>query len=282
MTTTSALRPAPCQVNGASPTDTVPQPKPAEYSITDLVLTFFKEKAKDISKIGSYLAFWATQAIPDLPQSVTKFNYMLRDFKNFMSATELPQKFHELGQAVNAFVKTLAGRATEGSWDEVGKKAREVFKKTMSLINVSGDSLEFTNIFVPLGKEVMRWVSGINFAATIGFAGNGTVEQIESLSKENIGDKKTTFYLINLARDISYLVLGIIGFTFVVTATPFVPWMIVACLTSGLTFSIGSYFYERIVDPENKGKNLKPETVVENYVNQRNYDQGTAQTVAAT
>jgi hypothetical protein len=281
MTTISALRPVDVAIpiNGATP-DGPPTPKPAEYSsIKDLALTFFKEKAKDIAKTGSYLAFWATKAIPDLPQGVTKFNYMLRDFKNFMSATELPQKFHELGQALSGFVKTLAGRATDGTWDEVGKKAREVFKKTTSLINASGDSLEFTNIFVPLGKEVMRWVSGINFAATIGFAGNATVEQIESLSKENIGDKKTTFYLINLARDVSYLVLGIIGFTFVVTATPFVPWVIVACLTSGLAFSIGSYFYERIVDPENKGKNLKPETVVENYVNQRNYEQRTAQTV---
>ena len=93
---------------------------------------------------------------------------------------------------------------------------------------------------------------------------------------------QVVFYLMNLARDVSYLALGIIGLSFILTATPIAALPIVTCLTSGLTFTIGGYFYERIFDPENKGKNLKPETVVENYVNQRNYEQRTAQPVAAT
>jgi hypothetical protein len=229
-----------------------------KYSITDIVLAFFKEKAKDIAKAGSYLAFWATQAIPDLPPNVTKFNTTLRDFKNFVSATEIPEKLHKLSESVPKLGKA------EGA-------VRKVFSETMSLINSTADSIDFANLFIPLGKEAMRWVTGINFAATLGFAGNGVAEQIQKLdSMKKIDLKATTLYLINLARDVSYVALAMIGLTFFFTATPLVPWMIVACLTSGLTFSIGSYFYEKMVDPENKGKSINPTALVDRFVAQKN------------
>lgn len=253
-----------------------PVPKPAEYSITDLVLTFFKERVKDLAKAGSYLAFWTTEAMPNLPNSVTKFNYMLRDFKNFVSATEIPDKLNTLAGSVT----TLATDLTSGTWGKVGLAARKAFKDTMSLINSSADTIDFTSLFVPISKETLRWVTGINFAATLGFSGTGAIEQIQNISGMNkIDPKRTTFYLINLARDVSYVALGVIGLACIVTATPMIPWVIVACLTSGLSFTIGSYFYERIFDPENKGKNLNPNVVVENYVNQRNYQQRLAGTV---
>jgi hypothetical protein len=256
-------------------TNAPPVPKPAEYLVVDLVLTFFKEKVKDLAKAGSYLAFWTTEAIPDLPPNVTKFNFMLRDFKNFVSATEVPEKLHTLAGSVT----TLASDLTLGTCEKVGTTFRKVFKDTMGLINSTADSIEFAKLFIPISQETLRWVSGINFAATIGFSGNGAVEQIQNINgMNNIDPKRTTFYLINLARDVSYIALGVIGLSFIVTATPMVPWMIVACLTSGLTFSIGSYFYERIVDPENKGKNLNPAVVVENYINQRNYERRLAST----
>ncbi len=251
-------------------TNVPPVPKSAEYSITDLVLTFFKEKVKDLAKAGSYMTFWATEAIPNLPPNVTKFNFMLRDFKNFISATEMPERLHTLAGSV----ATLASDLTSGTWEKVGTASRKVFKDTMGLINSTADSIDFANLFIPLSKETLRWISGISFAATIGFSGSGAVEQIQNINGlDKIDPKRTTFYLINLARDVSYIALGVIGLSFLFTATPMVSWMIVACLTSGLTCSIGSYFYERIVDPENKGKNLNPAVVVENYVNQRNYEQ---------
>lgn len=250
-----------------------PVPRPAEYSTIDLIQTFFKEKVKDITKAGAYLAFWATQAIPDLPSNVTKFNFLLKDFKNFISATEIPEKLCTLSGSVSTLITDLPS-ATMG---KVGTAARKVFKDTMSLINSTADTIDFTSLFVPICKETLRWVSGINCAATAGFAGNGIVEQIQNINgMSKIDPKRTTFYLINLARDVSYLAVGIIGLASVLAIAPIAPWMIVSCLTSGLSFSIGSYFYERIVDPENKGKNLNPAIVVENQINQRNYERSIA------
>src|ERR1700722_3660162 len=238
-------------IASASTPRTPPVPKEEKHTISSLALTFFKEKAKDVAKIGSYSAFWVTEAIPNLPPQVTKFNHTLRDFKNFVSATEIPEKGCNVIQAVKELISSTT--------DEAGQAARKVFKETMSFINATADGIDFAHVFVPIRKDVMRWISGVNFAATIGGSANGAIEQVENIKKmPTIDTKKTTLYLLNLARDISYLVLGIIGLTFVVTATPFIPWMIVACLTSGLTFTLGGYFYERLVDPEHKGKNLNP------------------------
>ncbi len=270
----------------ATPTTMAPPVhKTEEYTIPDLVLTFFKEKAKDLAKAGAYLAFWATEAIPDLPKSVTTFNTTLRDFKNFVSMTEIPQKLYELGGSVVKLTHSASEKfngAATATWEKVGTVSREVFKNTMAMINASADTIDFVHLFVPISKEIMRWVSGINFAATIGFAGNGTIEQLQHINKmTTIDTVRTGFHLINAARDVSYLVLGVLGLGFVVTATPIVPWMIVACLTSGLTLSIGSYFYEKMFDPEHKGKNLNPNIVIENQVNQRNYERRMAATTVA-
>jgi len=257
-----------------------PTPKPAQYTISDLVLTFFKEKVKDLAKAGAYIAFWATQAVPDLPKSVTTFNTALRDFKNFVSMTELPQKLYELGGSVTKFTASLADKfqnAAAPTWDKVATTGREFFKNSMAMVNTVADSIDFVNVFVPISKEVMKWVSGINFTATIGYAGNGIAEQVQNINgMKTIDPKRTVFHMINIARDTSYFVLGVIGLGFVISGTPLVPWMIVACLTSGLAFSTGSYFYEKIYDPEKKGKDLNPAVLVENQSNQRNYERSRA------
>jgi hypothetical protein len=252
----------------------IPAPKPAEYSITELVLAFFKEKVKDLAKIGSYLAFWTIEAIPNLPPNVTKFSFMMRDFKNFISATEVPEKLYTLGGSLNNFVcSKLAGKTLKGfgTWEEVGTASRKVFKDTLDLIRSTADSIDFAHLFIPISKETLKWVSGISLAATIGFSGNSVIEQMQNINgMNNIDPNRTNFYLINLARDVSFIAFGVISLTSLLTATSVAPWVLVACLTSGLTFSIGGYFYERIVDPENKGKNINPAVAVENYVNQRN------------
>ena len=118
-------------------TDLPPPPprKPEKYTIPDLVLTALKEKPKDVAKIGSYTAFWLTEAIPGLPREVTKFNHTLRDFKNLVSATEVPEKVHNLAGAVKKFVNSTA--------DKVAEAARNVFKETMSFINAIGDTIDF-------------------------------------------------------------------------------------------------------------------------------------------
>jgi hypothetical protein len=246
----------------ANPTTQAQRPprKNEKYTLSDVALTFCKEKAKDIAKIGSYTAFWATEAMPNLPRQVTKFNHTLRDFKNFVSVTEIPEKTHNLFKAVKDFISATT--------DKAGKAARQVFKDAMTFINTIGDTIDFAHIFAPIRKEVMRVISGVNFAATAAGSGNGVAEQIEKLKVTPATDtKRRNLYGINLARDISYFALGIIGLTFVVTGATFIPWMIVACLTSGLSWTIGGYFYERLADPENKGKNLNPAHVMTNIEN---------------
>jgi hypothetical protein len=279
---TSATSAANSVVLSTSSTTTMapPAPKRGDYSIVELVLAFFKEKVKEIAKTGSYLLFWAMQAIPNLPPGVTKFNNTLRNFKNFISVTEIPEKLRTWSASVSVLAIDLStqlnGTAT-ATWEKVGIAARKVFKDSMSLISLS-DTFEFLSLFIPISKEALRCVMGINFAATIGFAGNSLVEHIQNLNSMDKADsKRGTFYLINFARDISYFALGVIGLTFILTGTAIVAWMIFACLTSGLIFSIGSYFYEKIVDPENKGKNLNPAIILQNDVNQR-----MAQITAAT
>jgi hypothetical protein len=248
-----------------TPTLSTPFPKPAEYSTTDLVLTFFKEKLKDLAKAGAYMAFWATEANPHLSSGVKEFNFMMKDFKNFIGITEIPEKLHTLSGSVSILVSDLSG-----TWDKVWSASRKVFKDTMALISSGVDSIEFANRFIPLSKDVLRGVSTMNFAALLASCGTGALEQVQNINgMREIDSKRTTFYLINLARDVSYLALAVIGLSFMLTATPVVPWMMIACSTAGLACSIGSYFYERIHDPENKGKNLNPSIVVENYVNQR-------------
>jgi hypothetical protein len=272
----------------AVPTAAITPPvyKNPQYSVSEVVLTFFKEQVKNLAKAGSYIAFWTTEALPDLPKNVTKFNHTLRDFKNFISATEIPEKLYTVLGSASTLATDLADRvngAASATWEKVGTASRKVFKDTMSLIGSTADGIDFTSLFVPISKDTLRWISGINFAATIGFAGNGVIEQVQNLSgMDKINPKRTSLYLLNGARDVSYLALGVIGFTSFVTATPLVPWVIVACLTSGLSFTIGSYFYEKTADPENKGKNLNPAIVVENLVKQRNYEQRLAQAAAAT
>ncbi len=266
-------------------------PKQEVYTWRDAVLTFFKEKAKDIAKTGSYLSFWAMRAVPSLPPSVTKYGSTLRDFKNFISVTEVPEKLHTWSHSVNDLLfkkSTISSR----SWGDVGTAARQVFKNSMSLINSAADTIDFTHLFVPLSQETLKRVSGINYAATLGFAGNSTIDQAQQIHKMKIQDitkmtevdtKKFVFHMINIARDVSYLVLGVIGLGFIITATPIVPWMIIACTTSGLTWTIGGYFYEKMVDPENKGKNLNPNIVIENIANKKKHEQQRlAQIAAAT
>jgi hypothetical protein len=64
--------------------------------------------------------------------------------------------------------------------------------------------------------------------------------------------------MIRTATSISYLAVGAIGLA-AFAGFALAPWVMLACLTAGLTGQISSFLYEKINDPENKGKNLKPD-----------------------
>jgi hypothetical protein len=272
--------------SGSSASTSTIQPphyKPEEYTVAGVVLKFFEEKAKDIAKGLGYMAFWTGQAMPDAPHEVKSFSYMMGDFKNFISATEIPKKVAELSEKVKEMWEVLKTHCkdltcTSGPWHEVGKAGREVFKKTTALINSTVDGIDFSSRFIPIDHSVMTWLKGFNFAATFGGAGVGAAEQVQKLTeaKEHETAKKTLF-MINLARDVTYAALGALGLFWIVTATAFVPWVLVALLTAGLSFTIGGYFYEKLYDPEGKGKNLNPEVVIENNLERKKYEQRLSQ-----
>jgi hypothetical protein len=269
---TAAVTTSAVTSTSAATSVSLPVPKREEYSIVDIALTFIKEKPRDIVKALGYSTFWAGQVNPNLHPNVQNFSMSMGDVKNLLGAIEVPDKVNTLWGSFcglcSDFTNQISGSAT-ATWEKVGDACRKTFKDATGLTNGICDSIDFSTKYIQYDPEMLRWVKGIGFAATLGGSGVGAAEQMNNLSKSWGDVKKSTLYVINLARDVSYVALGILGLSFILTATPMVTWMILACLTSGLTFTIGGYFYEKIVDPENKGKNLNPAAVVDNVVAQR-------------
>jgi hypothetical protein len=258
--------------NAFTSTTTVSSPvyKPEEYTVAGAVLKFFEEKTKDVAKALGYIAFWTGQAIPDAPHEVRSFSSMMGDFKNFVGATEVPKKMTEAIGACKEFWVDLTN--TSSSCEKIGRAARQVFKKCTSLTNSVADGIDFSLRFISIDSSIMTWIKGLNSLATIGGAGNAALEQMENLAKTQRHEiAKQTLYCINLARDVSYVALGALGLFSLVGVIPVIPWACVALLTVGLTLTIGGYFYEKLHDPEGKGKNLNPEIVIENHLARQDY-----------
>ena len=170
--------------------------------------------------------------------------------------TEIPKKTTELAHAISSF----------GSTADVSKASREVFKKTTGLTNSVVDSIEFGSRFIPIDSASMTCLKGVNYAATCGGALTGAYEQVQKYNDIKPGEtSKTAYCAINFFRDISYASLGGYGVFCVLSATPIVPIVLMAMLTSGLSFTILGYFYEKLYDPENTGKNLNTDSLIRNY-----------------
>ncbi len=269
---------------GAPPPPRTFPPKKEKYSLVDIILSFLREKPKDAIKGSGYLAFWANfaavKANKSIPEGVNRYSFAAGDIKNAISTVEIPEKAHTLWQSFKGFWKvvndTTAGKidlatGKKMTWSNVASAVRKPFKDMTTLIGNVSDGIDFSIRYIPslLTKEAMRVIKGVSFAAVLGGNAVGAGEQIYAINKHKDDSKRVTLYLINLARDVSYVALGAIGLGFVLTATPIVPWMILACLTSGLTFSVSGFFYERIVDPEGEGKNRIPANVAYNTLQMR-------------
>lgn len=255
-------------------------PPRLKYTIVELVLTYLRERVKDVIKGLGYIAFWVNKAVSHLPESVNRFSLVTGDIKNIISALEAPEKAHKFWNKLKSLVTVVKDRSTgkinsktrqPTNWYDVGDVAREAFKEGTGLINNVADGIDFSTRYIHINRDALRCVKGVSFAATLGGSAVTAAEQIQKIRDNHtvVPEKQKsnlTLALINLASAVSYLVLGIIGLYFVLTATPIVVWMLLACLTAGLAFSMTGFFYERIVDPEGKGKNLNPNLVVENFV----------------
>lgn len=244
-------------------TDLIKNSKESErYSTVDIALSLIREKTRDVLKALNYSIVWAGKVVPDLHPNVKSFGLCLGETKNLLGAVEVPEKAYRFLQTLSNVPFNLDRGVS------IGIVARVVLKSAASLTTSVCEGIEFSTKYIKYDEGTLRWVKGISFVATLTGSSIGSYEELADLMKVE-GVKNKTFHMINLARDASYAVLGALGLRSTITKTPLEPWMILACLTSGLTFSIGGYFYERIFDPEKEGKNLNPGTVFRNVVRSR-------------
>lgn len=202
---------------------------------------FMTTKQKDIVKLFGYATGWTSISLPSedpTGQLLGRVSGFMGDTKNLLSALEIPDKTVKLRKAVSDFI---AEPSFEG--------ARKVlFKELTGLINPVCDGIDFSTKFVPITTEAMRTVKTVNFAATFIGAGNSAIEQVQKINNlTEIDTQKTTLHLINIARDVSYVALAVIGLSSIFLGFAAAPWMFLTCLTSGLLFTIGGFFYDRVV-----------------------------------
>ena len=88
------------------------------------------------------------------------------------------------------------------------------------LINNVCDGIAFSAKYLVIDKGMLHKVSGVNSIATIAGCGAGAVEQVLTLANK----PKDPFYpMICLARDVSFVAVGVLGLYAFVTAAAVAP-----------------------------------------------------------
>jgi hypothetical protein len=232
-------------------------PHPVTRPFTQLLIDFPLERSKDLVKAFGYTAYWAKQAFPSLPSTVSNFSFAMSDIKNLLSSFEIPSHVQKLWGTVSdltAQVNKLGDKL--GGWRGVAgrklvkDKAPEIFKQFTALIGNIHDGIAYGAKYVEINKDTMSKISGINSVATLGGCGLGTLEQANKLWSGTA--KHSTYTAMGLARDFSYTVVGAFGTYSYFTGATTASWKILACLTSGLVFTIGGHFYKQMYNPEDQ------------------------------
>jgi hypothetical protein len=222
-------------------------------SAVDVATDYFKAKVRDVVKIVSYTIGAVSQIKPDIvSDEATRFSLFLGDVKNVMSITEIPEKALKTKDAAVNFFSSPSF--------ETG---RAVVKEGSVLTTNTVDGIDLLRRFeiIPISKEAMRSIKTVGFSATILGSANGVAEQAEKIMALKAEDpkqtEKETLYLLNMARDVAYLALGIIGLSFCIAGIAFNPALMLTCLITAWIYGTCSYFYEQTVDPEGKAKDVK-------------------------
>lgn len=257
------------------PSTNVPPRPPIneKYSAVDIFFALFKQQPETIVKGLGYGTYWLGK-VCTVPSGISNFSLETVHFKNFLSAIKIPERSRELWKSFNGLWADWSNRAsvaTEETRKKIVKSTFKIIQKASNLTSSVCDAVDFSTKYVPsMDKGFLHGVKTASYTATFVGSGVSAGEQIVNITTQQDPEgKKAAFYLLNLARDVSYVALGAIGLYGIITVTPIAPAIILACLTSGLSFGIGSFFYEKIKDPENKGTNLIPDAVVENVVQRR-------------
>ncbi len=202
---------------------------------------FLSTKQKDIIKMFGYLTGWTSIALPrnnQTGQLAGRVSELMGNAKNLLSVIEIPDKAVNLRRAVSDFI---AEPSVEGA-------RKVVLKELPGIINPICDGIDLSSKFVPYTSQAMRAVKTVNLSATLIGAGSSAIEQVQKLNKmTEIDSQKATLHFMNIARDVSYVALSTIGLSGTFLGFAAAPWMFLACLTSGLLFTIGGFFYDRVV-----------------------------------
>lgn len=195
-------------------------------------------KSKDAPKCVNISTAWAGYVVEQLPSEFKQMGFFAKDVKNFMSALEIPEKSTKVYEVAVALFQ-----------GEKGSSFSKVIKEGLGLANAMCDSLSLSSRFVPIDTDR---VSFANHAFTAIGAGIGVIDDVQNIANCRETDK-TVLYVMNFLRDSSFFVLGVVGLSgFLLFGSASVSLILLTCATSGLLFSVGGFFYERIVDPEQK------------------------------
>jgi hypothetical protein len=237
MTTTTVTRTLPSVATVSVAT----LPTHSEQSICDIVCDFFQENIKDVARgIGHGFA-WTARAFPHngVYSSISR---TAGDIGNFANFAELPKRAATVASNINAFVTKPSVQT-----------GRDVVSGVADVIDASCDGISLSANWIPFTPQVLKNVNILSCGAAFVGCGNSAVQQVQKISQQKEVDKgKTALYLINMARDVSYVAFGAFGVLSMGLSMPLAPWVCLACLTSGLLFTVGGHFFERIVNPEKK------------------------------
>jgi hypothetical protein len=224
--------------------------------LTEIVLDFFKN-GKEVPKTIAYTCNWLVELFPPMPSPVHELATGMKNAKNFFSFLALPEKIVKFSDAASTLFSDAAAVTVQ--------KVRNFVKESTGLFNAFSDTTELAAQFFPVGKDLLKSVKTLNLGATFLGAGNSAAENIQKLSNtKSDEDQKRTLYLINTARDVSYFVFASYMLGSMAMGAAVTSMVVLGLLTSGLVFTIGGFFYERMVDPEKKGMNI-PEAVVAHF-----------------
>lgn len=253
------------------PTSVVDAKAPQQKSLWDVFQRGCSEShfVKNLVKAFNYTGQWiryAVAASPELSQAPHMSEAMAtlkqagetgKDIKNLLGVAELPEKAAKLSASVRSLM-------TEPSWSAAAKAGADAGQVVNSLY----DGLELGTRFVPISSEAMKHITAVNHAATLFSSGHGAVGELSKMASNKLAEakdeteaaqerNKLILNMLNVAKLVSYAAVGVMGLTGFFFGVAFAPWAFTAALTSALVFTFGGYFFDRIVDPENKA--AKPE-----------------------
>jgi hypothetical protein len=208
-------------------------------SFSEVGSEFFNTQQKNIIKLTGYAAGWTSLALgEDHPHGATaaRLAGLMGDAKNTLSVIELPKKLSELKQgAIDLYKKdpSVAGAASF------------LFNRVAPVINTATDSFDLIVKFCPVSEALKQNVKKYNSVATLCYAGSGTFHNGTAAIRSFQEGKYTQGIgnCIDTASTVSYVFLAVIQ---LVNGKQAKTWHILACITSGVVFSIGGFFYVRL------------------------------------